>query len=779
MQSARVTESVTHTTASGSPKLGAWLRGASRSISARLSWLRVGFALSLAAYFVVRLLGIVIDVPPMADLTILPAGVCAVGLGLHSRLSTTAEARDHEDAESSGTQGLLAGGLLLAFTVTYLALNTVPMVTSEDESAIVNGGHALATEHSLRAISPLNDQYHTNIFGALHVMYRTPGEMYYRAFAGSVAIYAPFSLLPVKLGYHVFAVTFGTLAVLALYAIAWKLLRSWQAGFIAGAAFVTSPVLGLWAVTVFNNVPALALELTALAVIVWARREKPWQFALAGLLMGLAYFVRWTEAVYIVPLLAVAWWRTRGWPAPAAFFCASATGGALILATNHIFYGHAFFSPYAGSQHLTLPGFFPDASFQGVAAPDLSKTYKAYSFTSTNLTSISQIRLEATNIFYHARFLASSIFAFPFLSIALTGIAWRLASGRRASWALAGGVGLTTVIIVIIYGRLSHNYYGYGLAIVRSSFVRYSLMFYALMSIAAAAFLVDTIRSFSAKTLQRASFAVLVGAVCAVGIAQSYDSSVYGFDKLNTYRDHDEQAWSDIKALLDSRPTKPVLVVGPTGEKLIDRDYEKNTINIDMLPLLYRAPALFPVLQQASNDRDVYIALSDSFPSEQAFRLELYQKYRPRPVLHTNGFTVFTLDQRPQNFLLSGIDIWSTFDAVDRWQITPEGYLRSTTNTSYFQFTDQIDKDGDGRVDHDVVLRVQLFDQSARRQFTISGLDSRSAWQPVPLFQGTFTNSGRILTYDIDLQRGQYIGNTLVVSPEVTFVLLAVVPPGS
>jgi hypothetical protein len=756
--------------------VGSRLHHISVRLRAASDWLTAGFAISLAAYLTVLLVGVVVPVPQAAQLTLVPAGLCAVGLGLGMRSATAEErASIEERAEATLWPGIAAGILLAVFVATYLAINTVPIVTSQDESAIVNGAYNLTAEHSLRSTSPLNDRYHTNIFGALHVIYQTPTKMYYRVFPGSAVLYAPFSRLPGTSDYSTFAVFFGTVTVMALYVSTWKLLASWLGALFAGLLLATSPAYGHWAVTVFNNVPVLALELCSLAVILWASRDRPWQFAIAGAIAAVAVFARWTEVVYVLPLAALAWWRAPGWRAPVAFLGASLLGPLLIAFTNELFYGDVFFSAYGGSKHLVLPGTFP-VSGQGIAPPVGIQSYVLNSFGAPGSTSLID---EAKNMVFHFRYLASSTFAFPFVAIAFIALAWRIAAGRRYGWLLAAVAAVATAIIVFVYGRLSHNYYGYGQPIVRSSFIRYALLFYAIASIAAAAFFLDAMRALQGRRFAMALPVALLGIVVTIGIAQSYDAKVYGFNRLNDYRSSDENTWNEIKTFLDSRPTKPVIVGGPSAEKLIDTDYEHYAINIDTLPLLYRDFVLFPVLQRADQERDVYVITSPGNPDDKAFRFDLYSKYTPMEVLRIGDFRVYLLNQRPPSYALGGIDVWMTYGAYDRWAVTPGGYLKSTADTPYFQLTNAFDVNHDDRFDQDVILRVQFLDKSDKPKFSISALDSRQDWQPIEILSGTFGNTGQMRTFDIRLPKGAYYKGEFIASPGITFGLIGVLPSAS
>lgn len=754
--------------------LDLWVPGLTSRLQAASSQLKLGFGITLGVYLFLKLVGVVVDLPRAVDLAVLPVGVCALALAVSARgVRAQEDAGASEQAAHAMAPGLLAGAVLVVFTIIYLRVNTVPMITAQDESAIVNGGHALATTGSLRVTSPLNDRYHTNIIGELHVIYRTSTEMYYRTFPGTAVLYAPFSVLPDGFGYRLFTAAFGIVAIVALYLIGWKLLRSWWGGLVGALVFAASPAFGHWAVTAYNNVPVLALELSALAVVLWSPRERTLWFGVAGALMSLAFFARITEIVFVVPVFVLVFWRTRALRPLVVFGAAGLAGVALVAITNQVFYGDPLFLPQVGSGYIPLlPGSSPAPS------PQVLLGRYAQFTTGAQVSALHVSWLaKLNNEWFHVRYLASSTFAFPFLPVAFVGLAWRLVTGKRDIWLLVGAILTVALAILAIYGQKS-GYYGFGQSIVRSSFVRYSLPVYALLSVAAGAFFLDTSRVFRAGMIGVMLPIALIGIVVTVGVAHSYDSSVYGFNRLNTLRQDDQAAWKQIEPFLGASHVTPLIIGGPSAEKLIDRKYELNFINYDPLWPWLRMAVLVPVAQQASYERSVYLIASDVNPDDKQLVVTLNTLYRPEQVLRVGEFRILRLDLDPANYTLAYVDVWNTYGALDRWLVTPDGYLKTEADTSYVHLLAPVDADGNGRVDQDVTIEFEVLD-SGPDVATISALDSRESWRPLPLWTSRLEQTGAWRTVTVSLKKGDYLRDQLIVSHGVTLRSIKVVALGT
>jgi hypothetical protein len=614
-----------------------WLAGAAPwAPLVSKTWLRVGFGLSLGAYLALKLVGVVVGLPTEVDLVLVPAGVCALGLAV-GREDTVAEV---EEGAGALRPALLAGLVLVAFTSTYLVLNTVPMTSSVDESAIVNGARELATKGSLRVTNPLNDRYHTNIIGSLDVTYRTPTAMYHRVFPGTALSYAPFSALPGDSGYYFYTALFGVAAIVALYLAAWKLLGSWPAALVAALMFAVSPAFGHWAATVYNNVPVLSLEFGALALVLWSTPPRGWQLGLAGVMMALAVFLRITEFIFVPPLLALVWWRCRSWSRCLPFALAAFSCVPLVLVTNAIFFHNPFFFPHVGSGYLSLAPSADTGSGQG-----LVERYFLYVIGVSGSASNFHPAQKLDNIFFHIRYLGSSTFAFPFLALSFVGLVWWVLARRRNAWLLGSAFGVSVVAIVLIYGHQHGNYYGFGLPIARASFVRYSLPIYGLLAIAGGAFFLETARMTRLSgAAMRSSFAVVIVIVGMVGIARSYDWNVYGFNRLNFSREHDRRAWQHMDGILQGQDAPPLLIVGLNSMKLVDSSRYPNTINYSILSPDAWDELLFPVVMQAQEDRHVYLAVS-AIQAESAQALAAFDaRYVITAVLHSGSWALYRVD---------------------------------------------------------------------------------------------------------------------------------------
>jgi hypothetical protein len=561
---------------------------------------------------------------------------------------------------------------------------------------------------------------------------------------------------------------FGTVAIVALYFAAWKLVGSWWGALVAALVFAASPAFGPWAVTIFNNVPVLALELCALAVVLWAPRERSWRFAAAGALLSLAFFARITELVYVAPLALLVVWRTRALRPLLAFAGASLAGVALIAITNKIFYGDPLFLPYVGNGYIPfVVGMQPDSSrvLLGHYAPFFTDVGRGEPVSNFNLLD------QLNTVWFHVRYLASSTFAFPFLPLAYVGLTWRAVAGKRDIWVLVGAILTVTLAILAIYGHRSNHYFGFGQPIVRSSFIRYSLPIYALLAVAAGAFFLDARRVFRGAVAAAVMPIALIVIVVTVGVAHSYDGGVYGFNRLNGYREGDRAAWSKIRPLLEAEQTTPLLIGGEGAAKLLDTKYERFFIDY------VSNGETIPVAQQAAKERSVYVITSDSDPQDNQLQTTLYTLYRPQMLLHAGEFRVHQLLLDPAKYVLSYVDVWNTSGAFDRWS-TADGYLESNAANNYVQLV-PVDVDGDGLLDHDVTLEIELWD-SGPDEFTISGLDSREGSRPpVPLVRGPLNQTGTWRTVTFSLRTGEHLRSQLDVSPGLTISSIKVVAMGT
>ena len=128
---------------------------------------------------------------------------------------------------------------------------------------------------------------------------------------------------------------------------------------------------------------------------------------------------------------------------------------------------------------------------------------------------------------------------------------------------------------------------------------------------------------------------------------------------------------------------------------------------------------------------------------------------------HYNGIHVYRLLVSPP------VDVLCTYQAADRWFVTPEGYLQSQHAISYFRLTEMVDADQDARVDADFTIRIEYLDEGPNA-FTVSGLDSRDKWNEVQLAEARMEGTGEWRELDVRIRAGDYISNRFFVSSDVT-----------
>ncbi len=736
--------------------------------------LQAAFLLSFVLYLLIKVIDLVLGLPggPLWELTLVPAFGC--GLAISVRASQRSDPREgalgtrQDSLELPGWAARLALVLLLVFTAVFVELNTRPVSSSPDESAALAAGEQLIHGGSLRSQSPLNARYNTNIIGNAHAIYKSPNEAYYKVLPGTALLIAPFALLSHD---TTFRLATGLVAVATIGAICWlgtALLRSRLGGLLAGALFVTSPVFAHWSATLQNNVFVLAFELGALALVLWAGRERPLLLSGAGALIGLAAFVRITELVYILPMVALVVWRYRSVRHAVAFSLPAAAAIAAIFITNAAYYGDPIFTPYAGAGYI-----FPH-SFR-LPAIDIQQRYVSFASGSSQSSTSFAVSSTARHLIYHVHFLASSIFAFPFLAVALAGIVWRLVERRRNSLLLAAAVAAAAAIVLLIYGRQANNYVDYGQAVVRNSFIRYSLPVYSLLAIAAAGFLLEAAQQVWERTAKLFFVVGLAAAAMTVGVGQSYDWTHYGLNRLNEYREQDGAAWAGIAHYLDTRPATPLLIGGASSEKLVNDKYHAYFIDYHSLPAF--GYALIPaVAQKAAPEREVYVILSDGSPSDRQFQNAIYLQYRPQAVLHTGVYRVERLSLAPAMYTLTYVDVWNTYAAIDRWAVTPDGMLQAALRNAYIQLP-PVDADGDGRVDQDLTVLLEVQDTGPAKG-AIYGIDSRTN-EPVALWQALLHQTPDWLTVTVTLHQGDYLTDQLTPAPGLTFRAIGIAAAGS
>jgi hypothetical protein len=731
-------------------------------------WLVGTLVFGLAVYLAAKGLDTAFGVPhgSLLELLLIPIALAGIALAWNARQAGQADGAAGWPLELEGRANAVAVALLVAFVAVFVALNTVPFISAQDEAATIQGARQLVQEGNLRIESPLNEQYDTNIVGTAFAAYRAPDEAYYRTFAGAAILYTPFTLLPDDAGFYAWTVLFGAGAVIGVYLVALQLLQSRTGALGAAALFATSPVFAHWGTTVFTNIPVLGFELAALAIVLSSEPKAIAPAALAGALMGLAVFVRASEAVFILPLAALVLWRQRDGRALGAFVAPAVAGGALLLVANMAFYGDAFFLPHAATNYMTPEVVAPAEQTLGERTLDL--------VAGTDTDSSQPYVIEKLdNVLYHARYLLTSTFAFPFLAAGLAGVAWRLAAGRRESWVLVAAIAATAGAVLLAYGHQADNYFGYGDPVVRSSFIRYALPVYALLAVAGAAFFLEAgralLRSADRRMLAVAGSALV--AVLAIGVFQSYDREVYGLNRLNDSREQDQTASASINSYLKAR-TLPVIVGGASGSKLLDQETHTQFVNYSPLPAILRGALLWPVLEKGIGAGEAYAVLSDFSLDDRLFRQEIYVRYRAEQLVKSAGYRLLRLYPEAALFELDGATVWETFSAPDRWTVTRSGYLQTTNEFSYFESADLLDVDGNGTVDKDVIIQIEYWDFG--ETFTLHGLDSGAGRTPVLLAEVTPSGNGDWLALEVPIHVGDQLRKEFYLSSDVSIRALRV-----
>jgi hypothetical protein len=205
-------------------------------------------------------------------------------------------------------------------------------------------------------------------------------------------------------------------------------------------------------------------------------------------------------------------------------------------------------------------------------------------------------------------------------------------------------VGVSVAAILFLYGHQHDNYYGYGLPIVRSSFVRYALPIYGLLAIAGGAFFVEAFRLARAGgAVARYSLVAFLAVVGVVGVARSYDHDVYGFNRLNESREHDRTAWQQMDAFMQGQDEPVLLIVGLNSMKLVDGTAYPDTINYSVLTAWDER--LFPVVTQAQQERHVYLALSATQVESAQALAAFDEEYSMRLVLHSANWTLYSVEE--------------------------------------------------------------------------------------------------------------------------------------
>jgi hypothetical protein len=184
---------------------------------------------------------------------------------------------------------------------------------------------------------------------------------------GHSALLALGSLLGGERGLYLTGPVLGLLSLAALWLLALEVLRGWAPGSRRLAAGIAVALLATSFEQVDRQMTPMAdvsAQLFSTLAIYWAlrasrspRRGGLWCAALAGLCLGAAFDVRYTQ-VLLAP--AVAWllaanWRTRGWGAVMATLAVCAGAASLSVAPVLWYHQVAFGGPFrVGSEELKL-----------------------------------------------------------------------------------------------------------------------------------------------------------------------------------------------------------------------------------------------------------------------------------------------------------------------------------------------------------------------------------------------------------------------------------------
>lgn len=526
----------------------------------------------------------------------------------------------------AGRPGFLASILCVVISLTTFAFlyeTSVPIISAQDEGAMLQGGRSLLSESNVRVRDELNDTYDSNLVGNTFASYRTPSEMYYRSFPGSIVFTAALIGVLGEKAFYLSGPVFGALAVAGAGAVSYSLTRKPIASLVVMAVLGTAPVFVHWSVNYFNNVPVLALQVWAMFFLFAKSPPGKVHLLVSGSLVGVAIYVRSTEMVFAIPFLLLAGMRGKTLTAFPVFIAPLILAGAALLITNMWLYGSAFYQPHLAPLYLS-PG-------TAAASTPESSVFLRYLLFLLGAGSLDQVSLSEllANYWFHLKYLLSSSFASPLLLPSLLGLgiaAWRDWPGARALSIFCLAL---VALIVVIYGNQAQNYYGYGQQIVRSSFVRYSLPFYAFAAIGIAPFL-GRLLDASDREVRLASGAVAIAIVLLGGhlsLQASYDESRYGLDRLNRFRLATVAERQMVNQLIPSTEPAPLLIVGSNTSKVIDTRVFPHSVDIAGLTPEDVRIQLLPLIDKALKDRPVTFIGSGN---EQDNKLldELRQRYK-------------------------------------------------------------------------------------------------------------------------------------------------------
>ena len=506
--------------------------------------------------------------------------------------------------------------VVVVFTFTFLKINTVSVISAQDEGSLYYGARSLLETGSVRVVNPLAQEYASNVIGNVFTAYRSPDQYFYRAFPGSIILDAGLMAVGGDGLFWLSNTLFGSLAVLGVFLLTYKLTRSPLPAALAALLLATSPVFVHWGVTHFHNVPVLAFEVFALYFVLGRESLQKGELLAAGACMGAAIFLRSAEVFVAVMLLVIVVWRTRSvsrlaWTAaPIALF-----GIALVL-VNFVLYGDPTFQPHVAPQYLAETGQEP--------GPGMFERYALYLLGAERSVGTADLLGLPGNYWFHIQYFVRSSFAFPLLIPILIGLIVGVARGWQEIRGVAAAFVAVLVVTVFFYGNKSDNYFGFDLDLVRTSFIRYLLLVYALLAVIAGVCANRMYGWFTSRDhawlrfagirmgargqlAAVAAFAGLIAATGAIGVVLSRDEERYGLDRLNLYRRAEIEEQTNIDAFVEPYGPEPLLLTGVSTRKLIDLAKYPNSVDYSVIARERWSAVLLPLVRRALEDRPVFV----------------------------------------------------------------------------------------------------------------------------------------------------------------------------
>lgn len=209
---------------------------------------------------------------------------------------------------------VLAIALTVAFGFFILSFSApAPGRAGIDENAYLVGGRMIA-EHGTYGFKP-GDDY--QFVGAMWM--RTPSGWYYPKYPfGTSLLNAAMILLNHRTWAFAVQPMCATLALLGMFFLARPVVGSFYA-LLAVIVLAMGPTTLQLAITPNSHAPALFFTVWGMALLLqWLKNRRIWVGALAGLMLGYAVTIRYTEALLLFPLYSLDVIRTDGFIGPRA-----------------------------------------------------------------------------------------------------------------------------------------------------------------------------------------------------------------------------------------------------------------------------------------------------------------------------------------------------------------------------------------------------------------------------------------------------------------------------